>query len=573
MWVGPAPTRAGAQHVVNSTGDLGDDNSLDGTCDTGEVVIGDPACTLRAAIEQANWDADPDTTITFDPGLNLGGMLIQPATALPVINTAVTIDASSAWSLFGDVPGITLSGGDQSFAGLKLNAGNCEIYGLEIISFTHGIVVYSNNNTIGGTGAGQRNIVSSNLYSGINLYAIGAYNNVVQGNWIGLNTAGNAKAPNSTGVLIDGGASQNTIGGDAASKGNYISGNLSHGVYIEGADTDQNEVNGNVIGLPAVVSLSLSLSPAADVGNGGSGICIQNGPKENGVGDVLSNTISSNGGAGVLLNAADSNHVYNNSISGSGLNGVTIQDGANNLLMENTIANNTGDGVHIDGAAAIGNKLLYNSIHHNTGKGIELENGGNTELDPPTITTANASGASGTTCASCPVQVFSDSEDEGQTYHATVSSDASGNWWHSGALTGPNVTAITTNLGNNTSEFSTPYTINQPPNEPSNPSPADGATGVALGTSLSWTGGDPDAGDTVTYTVHFGTADPPPLAQSGLTTTSYSPTLSANTSYYWQIVAQDNHGATTSGEVWDFTTGSQAQPKVKAYLPIVIRNP
>ena len=31
--------------------------------------------------------------------------------------------------------------------------------------------------------------------------------------------------------------------------------------------------------------------------------------------------------------------------------------------------------------------------------------------------------------------------------------------------------------------------------------------------------------------------------------------MNANTHYYWQIVAQDEHGETTVGAVWDFVTG------------------
>lgn len=41
-------------------------------------------------------------------------------------------------------------------------------------------------------------------------------------------------------------------------------------------------------------------------------------------------------------------------------------------------------------------------------------------------------------------------------------------------------------------------TPNEAPYEPSNPSPANGATGVSTTTDLSWTGGDPNGNDTVT---------------------------------------------------------------------------
>jgi len=67
--------------------------------------------------------------------------------------------------------------------------------------------------------------------------------------------------------------------------------------------------------------------------------------------------------------------------------------------------------------------------------------------------------------------------------------------------------------------------IYDPPNEPSNPAPGDGATDVSLGTDLSWTGGDPDPGDAVTYNVYFGTDPDPPLVVAGLTDTNYDPVV------------------------------------------------
>ncbi|MBN1873955.1 MAG: hypothetical protein JXA33_06980 [Anaerolineae bacterium] len=112
---------------------------------------------------------------------------------------------------------------------------------------------------------------------------------------------------------------------------------------------------------------------------------------------------------------------------------------------------------------------------------------------------------------------------------------------------------------------------NAAPNVPSAPHPSHGATGIATTTALSWSGGDPDSGDSVTYTVAFGTNNPPPVMDSNVTTTGYNPgSLITGTLYYWQITATDGL-STTTGPVWSFTTTSGETYAV--YLPLVIRNP
>jgi C1A family cysteine protease len=96
---------------------------------------------------------------------------------------------------------------------------------------------------------------------------------------------------------------------------------------------------------------------------------------------------------------------------------------------------------------------------------------------------------------------------------------------------------------------------NSPPYAPSDPSPAHQATGVSIDAGLNWTGGDPDLDDTVTYDVYFDTTGATTLVSENQSATTYGPgTLSHNTTYYWKIVAEDNHGATTPGSVWEFTT-------------------
>ncbi len=103
---------------------------------------------------------------------------------------------------------------------------------------------------------------------------------------------------------------------------------------------------------------------------------------------------------------------------------------------------------------------------------------------------------------------------------------------------------------------------NRPPHAPTNPSPGDGAADQTVDVDLSWTGGDPD-GDPVTYAIYLEANDETPdtLKDDGHTATTYNPgTLDTETHYYWQIIATDARGATTTGPVWDFTTA--ASPSV-----------
>lgn len=102
---------------------------------------------------------------------------------------------------------------------------------------------------------------------------------------------------------------------------------------------------------------------------------------------------------------------------------------------------------------------------------------------------------------------------------------------------------------------------NLPPNQPSAPNPADGATNIPLTADLSWTGGDPNQGDIVTYDVYFGTSSNPPMVANNHSGTTYNPgVLAYITTYHWKIIAWDNHGASTVGSIWSFTTKANSPP-------------
>ena len=103
--------------------------------------------------------------------------------------------------------------------------------------------------------------------------------------------------------------------------------------------------------------------------------------------------------------------------------------------------------------------------------------------------------------------------------------------------------------------------VNNPPNTPSNPDPANGETGLYIGTDLSWTCIDPD-GDNVSFDVYFGKSSSPPKVASKQPEKTYDPgLLDFGTKYYWRIVAWDSPGGlSTNGPLWSFTTEENQPP-------------
>ncbi len=69
--------------------------------------------------------------------------------------------------------------------------------------------------------------------------------------------------------------------------------------------------------------------------------------------------------------------------------------------------------------------------------------------------------------------------------------------------------------------------------------------------TLRWSGSDIDE-DIISYHVYFGTADPPPLFEEGLTETSLEVTVASGQTYYWQVETEDSAGNRTNSELFVF---------------------
>src|SRR5260221_7369871 len=102
--------------------------------------------------------------------------------------------------------------------------------------------------------------------------------------------------------------------------------------------------------------------------------------------------------------------------------------------------------------------------------------------------------------------------------------------------------------------INTNNTGNAAPNIPGNPSPpADTTISGFYHVSFSWQGGDPNAGDTITYDLYLSTSSPATdLLAGNLSITSYDLGVPAPGSYYWRVTAKDQKGLTASSPNWHF---------------------
>ena len=127
----------------------------------------------------------------------------------------------------------------------------------------YGVEISQPNNTVGGTAAGSRNVISGNKYAGVVLWLSSGSNNKVQGNYIGTDATGKLSLGNGwRGIDISNGSSNNLIGGSTSAERNVISGNTQDGVRIyQGSG---NQIRGNYIGIGSDGTTSRS--------NGGDGV-------------------------------------------------------------------------------------------------------------------------------------------------------------------------------------------------------------------------------------------------------------------------------------------------------------
>ncbi len=324
-----SPVTHAATFIVATTTDIAatDNVSGDGFCaDT------DGDCTLRAAIEEANALAGTDSIVFTIPG---GGThTISPTSNMPPISDAVSIDgttqsSSSCGNLWAGTTrtlNIIIDGGNARTQGLSTIVSNSTIKGISFINFptnatvigiggsgSNTTVACNNINggqigisaqsvsglTIGGSAAGDGNVIGDLLVDGIN-FGTDVTGSTVEGNFVGVDIAGTTAHSTEDGIWLGGGSTGNII------RHNLSSGNTHWGIDVAASD---NTIVGNYVGVNRLGT--------AAIPNQNDGIKIFDSDGNTIGGEALEdrNVISGNKNSGIgIENTATSVAIVNNYI-------------------------------------------------------------------------------------------------------------------------------------------------------------------------------------------------------------------------------------------------------------------
>lgn len=242
--------------------------------------------------------------------------------------------------------------------------------GSDLGNNNNGITLYTaENNLIGGSTAGARNIIAGNNGSGLNLNTTSTTGNTIQGNFIGVDGTGTNAVGNSADGITCNDAAGNRIGGTATGAGNVIAGNGQAGIFLNGANCRGNVVEGNWIGTDSTGTAARANSYA--------GITLS-GAISNVIGGAVSaarNVISGNGQEGIFFSSSSkSNRVYGNYI-GVQINGATaLPNQASGIALNNAADNfiggsNSGEGNLISGNNLLGIWLINSNATRNLIRG------------------------------------------------------------------------------------------------------------------------------------------------------------------------------------------------------------
>jgi hypothetical protein len=497
--------------------------------------------SLRAAIGEANSDG-VESLITFDPSLT--GASIPVNTPLPILTengTTINADGNSDCA-----PDVELRGNGPVPTGLTVHSSGNTIRGLAINRF------------------GSDDVV---------IEGPPAQNNHVTCNHLGLNLAGTSgfPPPALNGAVIRNGAMNNTV--DA----NKIGGLNAAGILIQNADA--NLLINNTIGLiqPPPTGVQTQNANGVAIGNPGNG------------NRVVATTagIDISGGNNVTV---DGNTVgWPTGITPSG-DGIVVRDGATQVrvgnLATNHLENNGGAGVRVSGQSTDQVTIRNNAISGNGGLGIDLDgngvtpndgnpdadNGANEDLNFPLITRTAATGTStqvegflDTSPGTYDIEIYDSAaadpsgygEGAARVFSASIAPGPF-NFLLPPVPAGSYLTAIAIDAAGNTSEFSLAKLVSGPPLAASE---LVAFPGTPSGIELRWR--DPQASETGFRIERQGFPNWFPLTTVGPDVTAYlDNTAPPGSTQSYRVVATAPGGDAPPSNVAVATAYSVTQLKI-----------
>jgi hypothetical protein len=438
-------------------GPTGQGNVLSANRDAGIMITGDAGTASRNVVIGNLIGTDARGTAANGNGMD--GVWLQRATdnivggAGPRDRNIVSANGWSGINMAGESTRNIVEG---NYAGTDIT-GSVPL-GNRFVGIMMGLGAFGN--TV------RENVVSGNEGSGVGIDDDGSSFNAIVGNLIGTDATGTRAVPNrGHGIWMNETLSSfNRVGGARDEERNIVSGNLGAGMGIL---SDNNIIRGNYVGT--------DITGRNALGNAGSGIETSRSP--NVIGGTTAreaNVIAANGRGGVATNGSYSTVLGN--VIGTRADGVTALGndffgvalgGSRGVVQTNVVAHtaksgdNGGEGVVVrSGHDCV---IRRNSIHDNAAAGIENDG----QPAAPRVTSVTIKAVSGTACANCEVEIFSDSSDEGRLFEGSTFAGASGLFTFAktgGMLIGLHVTATATDREGRTSRFSVPAVV--PPRPP-----------------------------------------------------------------------------------------------------------
>ncbi|MCI0745849.1 MAG: immunoglobulin domain-containing protein [Verrucomicrobia subdivision 3 bacterium] len=329
-----------------------------------------PSSPLPAIVDPVTIDGATQTSFTGVPIIQLSGISAGPeANGLLILggNSVVRYLVINRFQLSGiRIEGAGTNVVEANYLGTDVNGMNNAPNG------EGGIYVFeSPGNLIGGSTPSARNIISGANLAGIFLHNAGTTGNRVQGNYIGTDVSGTGRLGNTNGIVIAD-APANLVGGTTAGERNIISANRDSGMVLLGAGATGNRIQGNYIGTDVTGAVALSNATdgvtifgavanvigGADAGarniisaNGGYGVFVTAGARSNVVsGNYIGTSVSGSANRG-------------NRFSGVGIFGASSNViGGTSASARNIISGNRESGVFIGGTNVVGNVVQGNFI-------------------------------------------------------------------------------------------------------------------------------------------------------------------------------------------------------------------